>query len=74
MVSIDLSPLFISALRESDEFEIAADIVRKNAHGKIWVIGGFVYRTLTERLYGRSSNVKDFDFVVEEAAQKGECS
>ena len=43
------------------------DLVRQNAKGKIWIIGGFVYKNLLNTLYGGNKIYNyDIDFIVEE--------
>jgi hypothetical protein len=42
------------------------DLVKKNSRGKIWIIGGFVYRNLVSALYGGDAYNHDIDFIVEE--------
>ena len=42
------------------------NLVKKNSRGRIWVIGGFVYRNLVSALYGGNTYSHDIDFVVED--------
>lgn len=49
-------PVFIEVL----------DLVRQNSKGKIWIIGGFVYKNLTTSLHGGNVYNYDIDFVVEQ--------
>jgi hypothetical protein len=42
------------------------DLVKKNSKGRIWIIGGFVYRNLVSALYGGDAYNYDIDFIVEE--------
>jgi len=51
--------------RFTPDFREQLEIVRRNSRGKIWVIGGFVYKTLASELYGREIKTKDVDFLVE---------
>jgi len=45
----------------------AIEIVRRNSQGKIWIIGGFVYKSLARKLYGKpEAQSKDYDFIVEQ--------
>ncbi len=43
------------------------DLVRKNSQGKIWLMGGFLYKNLARELYGKPTEIyiKDLDFLVE---------
>lgn len=42
-------------------------LVKQNSKGKIWVIGGFLYRNLISSLYGSGEIYNyDIDFIVEE--------
>jgi hypothetical protein len=47
------------------DFQEALEIVRKNSSGKIWLVGGFLYKNLAYYLYGSKKSTKDFDLVVE---------
>ena len=49
------------------DFQEALDIVRKNSSGKIWLIGGFLYKNLAHGLYGSKKSTKDFDLIIENA-------
>ena len=52
---------------QDEQAQQAIEIVRKNSQGRIWIIGGFVYRTLARKLYGGIEKpVKDYDFIVEQ--------
>lgn len=42
------------------------DLVRQNSKGKIWIVGGYVYRNLIASLYGGEPYNFDIDFIVEE--------
>ncbi|SRR3989344_3716258 len=42
------------------------DLVKQNSKGKIWIIGGFVYKNLANALYGGEIYNYDIDFIVEE--------
>ena len=54
--SLSQHPLFQESLR----------LVRQNADGgRVWAIGGMVYRTIVQGLYGVEFSACDFDFIVE---------
>ena len=65
MTEKELNSILIKELAESKAYQYALDIIRKNSEGKIWLIGGFIFRTLVNKLYGCKSPSKDFDFIVE---------
>lgn len=41
------------------------DVVKNNSEGRVWLIGGVVYKILINELYGSNLESKDWDFVVE---------
>ncbi len=43
----------------------AIGVVRLNSEGKIWLVGGSVYRKLANYLYGGSETKADLDFIVQ---------
>ncbi len=52
-------------------FEEALDMIKKNSSGKIWLIGGFLYKNLVAELYGTCKKpAKDIDLIVEKANKK----
>jgi hypothetical protein len=67
---MDPTPIFLSGAQGCKEFTEALDIVRKNSTGKIWLIGGFVYRTIANQLYGAPKPDVDLDFIVEIPVQE----
>ena len=48
-----------------EKFREAVGVVSVNSRGKIWLIGGFLYKTLIKEVYGTEIQCKDFDFIVE---------
>jgi 2-polyprenyl-3-methyl-5-hydroxy-6-metoxy-1,4-benzoquinol methylase len=58
---------FVSAIT-SPEFEEALAIVRANSKpGKIWAVGGAVFRSVTAAMYERKKTARyDFDFIVQD--------
>jgi len=52
------------------DFQESLDIVRKNSSGKIWLVGGFLYKNLAHSLYGSKKSTKDFDLIVEKSNDK----
>ena len=56
---------------EDEGFKEALEITRINSSGKIWLIGGFLYKNLVDALYGTCSKpAKDFDLIVEKANKR----
>ena|SRR3989338_6044824 len=62
----NLSTLFTQVADWSSEYSTALCILQQSSRGRIWVVGGFVYRTLARELYGTPMPACDFDFMVEE--------
>ena len=62
---MDLTPAFLEGIQDCPEFYEAIDIVGGNSSGKIWLIGGLVYRTIARQLYGTPRPEADLDFIVE---------
>lgn len=60
-----LAQLLKEYLATRPEYTEAFQIVRRNSIGKIWLIGGFVFRSLAQTLYGAAPPKKDVDFLVE---------
>lgn len=62
-----LTTRFQLYLRDPVFLEIL-DLVKQNSKGKIWIIGGFVYKNLTSALNVNKDKVYnyDIDFIVEE--------
>jgi hypothetical protein len=65
----DLTPYFLAATKDCKELEEAIDIIKKNSSGRIWLIGGFVYRNIASQIYGIPRPEVDLDFVVEIPAE-----
>jgi len=42
------------------------ELVKQNSKGKIWLMGGFLYRNLVSALYGGEIYNYDIDFIVEQ--------
>lgn len=62
----ELSKLFAEHLVNDEKFQEVLPIVKANTIGKIWLVGSAVYRPLTHKLYGGTSHIKDYDFLVEQ--------
>lgn len=46
-------------------FQDIVSIVDKLSEGRVWIIGGTVYRNIAHAWYGLEAGKKDFDFIVE---------
>lgn len=57
-------------IRKDEMFEKVIEIGRKNSLGKLWIVGGYVYRKIIEKIYGnktsRDFDVIDVDFLAEQ--------
>jgi len=69
MDSNRLAELFSTCL-DDPVFQETLALVKANSRGKIWIIGGFVYRNIAAKLYGGSIYNYDIDFIVEEKNEK----
>jgi hypothetical protein len=62
----ELSGIFRTIAESDESFQEALSIVKQNAaNGRIWLIGGFLYKTLANYLYDTIKHSKDFDFIIE---------
>lgn len=62
---MDYSDIFLKSIQDKKQFDDAMKIVRDNSKGDIWLIGGFVYRSIVSQLYGIPKLQVDYDFIVE---------
>jgi hypothetical protein len=61
-----LSGIFREIETKDKELALATEIVKQNSDGKIWLVGGSVYRNLIREIYGGTKQDSiDFDFIVE---------
>ena len=65
-----LSEQFRERAYADPKFRDAVNIVSMNSRGRVWVIGGFLYKTLIRAVHGTEVASKDFDFVVERARER----
>ncbi len=65
MKSEDLATILERGLAKDPHYESAMEVARKNSFGKLWLVGGMVYRTLAAELYGVSGGGADVDFMTE---------
>lgn len=66
---MNFTQLFLNGTKDNSQLREALEIVKSNSSGKIWLIGGFVYRTIASQLYGIPKPEVDFDFIVENAVE-----
>jgi len=52
-------------LAASAEYQESLCLVKKNSEGRVWLIGGFIFRNLIHELYGGSLPQFDLNFIVE---------
>jgi len=71
-VKSEFTLVFERFLRESPEFPEVFDIVKRNSQGRIWIIGGFVYRNIIRNIYGELPTPIeiDIDFLIERSSKK----
>lgn len=62
---IELSKRFVDVIENDVKFKEASNIVLTNSSGNVWLIGGYVYRTLAHLLYESERPPVDVDFIVE---------
>lgn len=66
---MDYTDSFIRVANTYPEFHEALDIIKSNSNGVAWLIGGFVYRSIIQDLYGvPMSKDVDLDFIIEKPA------
>lgn len=67
----ELSSKFTHYL-DNEIFVEVLRLVRENSEGKVWLMGGFLYKNLARELYGYPTEVytADLDFVLEKKADK----
>lgn len=68
----EFTKMFEQFLENYEDWSEVLDIIRKNSYdigreGRIWIIGGFVYRPIIKALYGgvRKPFQVDIDFLIE---------
>lgn len=71
MVDADfLSRALREVLLKDSDYGQAVDLVKSNSSGNLWLIGGYVFKSLVNVLYGGVGGSKDFDFVVEQSNEE----
>lgn len=61
----DLERYYVFASANSPEYQEALKIINLNSTGKVWLIGGFLFRTIARELYGTAKPEVDLDFIIE---------
>lgn len=62
----NITDIFNEITEWHSDYHTALRIVQQNSRGRIWLVGGFVYRSLAAELYQTPKSRCDFDFIVEE--------
>ena len=60
----NLNKLFQNCLNDS-AFQEVLSLVKTNSKGKIWIIGGFIYRNIVAQINNTAPYNYDMDFIVE---------
>jgi hypothetical protein len=66
----EMTRTLIEKLSNIPEYKDALALVKSNAEGDIWLIGGIVSRLLIEKIYGIPQHSYDFDFLVERTKEQ----
>jgi len=68
---LEYTEVFEKFLKKYSDFPEIFNIAERNSRGKIWIIGGFVYRNIIRNIYGeiREPEVIDIDFMLEKQAE-----
>src|SRR3972149_9427711 len=63
----NFSEIIKRALERNPNSSEAIEIARRNSQGKMWIIGGFVYRNIIKEIYGETKEKSfiDIDFLLE---------
>lgn len=67
---MNVTNAFLSGIKDCKEFAEASDIAKRNSSGKIWLIGGFVYRNIASQLYNLPKPEVDLDFIIEKPVKQ----
>lgn len=65
MVEIDLTKYFLAETKKDLYFRPALNLIKKISSGNIWVIGGYVSKSIIRNLYNTEIKSTDYDFIVE---------
>lgn len=57
--------VLIKPYLETEIFSEVLELARQNSDGKIWLMGGFLYKNIAAALYGGETYTNDIDLIVE---------
>jgi hypothetical protein len=59
----NLSEIFQEISEQDEDYREAMQIVKSNCSGDIYLIGGYLFKTIVKSLYGKITPSKDYDFL-----------
>ncbi|MBI2666720.1 hypothetical protein HYX13_03855 [Candidatus Woesearchaeota archaeon] len=62
----NLTAVLQQGLEKDSGYDEALEIARTNSSGKLWLVGGAVYRMIVAELYQTPQKISDYDFLTEE--------
>lgn len=65
-LSQEVRQRFVNEIESDTDFVEACGLVGRNSKGRVWLVGGGVYRTLSSILWQTPKKEIDMDFIVEE--------
>ncbi len=65
MKNDNYTQIFLETVKDEVDFYEVQKILKEYTQGNIWLIGGFVYRSIVKGLYGTSRPDIDLDFIIE---------
>jgi len=66
----ELTKIVDKSILSDEDFQEAFQIAKENSSGRIWLIGGFLYKNIAHALYDSKKSTKDFDLIVEKANEE----
>jgi len=69
-----VNEIFENSIRSLSWFPVVRDIAVRNSLGRIWILGGFVYRNIIKEIYGNPQLPEpvDVDFLLEKKPVGGD--
>ncbi len=61
----EVTNAFLKWTKDNKDFEESVHVVKSNSQGRLWMIGGFVYKTIISELYGNKKPELSLRFFVE---------
>jgi len=49
---MDFTQLFLAGIKSINWFDEGLDIAKANSSGRMWLVGGAVYKSIAKRFYG----------------------